>query len=265
MQAHLKDIADPRSEPFTICQRVLNHCHELIYGDLPASGNPYSTLASLGLPGAIRKKIRPNVGPALIGIGLALAGAPAMPVLTHIMGEVAIEQGRMDDRGDDLRSLDNPEAIVRRPTNTSSESAQEDEKDSDGSEPEGESKPRSPVEVSVAVSQDPPTAVHPAIKSRSRRQTIAAQTSPALPLHLKDPRKARLSEDPFGQNDPPTMANASSPSPFQSTPTFSSMRHFRRPNSQNSVDILLQKYDSSAQQYLLRSHFCRSEVCQSTA
>ncbi|EKM55562.1 uncharacterized protein PHACADRAFT_95175 [Phanerochaete carnosa HHB-10118-sp] len=244
MHAHLKDLAVSRydSESFHICQRVLNQCHETIYGDLPASGTPYSSLDLPTLPGFLRKKVKPHIEPALVGMGLILVAAPAMPALTGIMGEVAIEQGRLDDQGEDLRSLDNPDGIVRTKSDRSTTS--QDEKDEDDlTDPEDES--RRSHRGGMAV----------------RRQTIAVQTSPALPLHIRDPRKSRLSEDPFGQNDPPPSVIVPSPSPFQSTPTFSQSRHLRRNgNSITSADILLRKYDPEAQKFLLRTHFCRSEI-----
>ncbi|KAI0690043.1 kinase-like protein [Cytidiella melzeri] len=261
MQAHLKELprSDHTSESFLICQRVLNQCHEMIYGDLPTSGTPYSVLNQSSLPGIIRKKMRPNVSPALVGIGIALAGAPAMPMLTDIMGEVALEQGRIDDQGHDLRSLDNPEGIVRTPSDSTPDVDVED----DTSDPEDTdntavnaigSQPEQTRLSTVRLNGSFQSGAH------SRRQTIGAQTSPALPLHLKDLRKPRLSEDPFGQHDVPSLASPALPSPFQSTPTFSASRHFRRPNSVTSVDILLQKYDLSAQKFLLRSHYCRTEI-----
>ena len=261
MQAHLKDLSVTGygSESFLICQRVLNQCHEMIYADLPASGTPYSTLNTPTLPGSLLKKVRPNVQPALVGIGLALAGAPGMPALTAVMGEVAIEQGRVDDRGDDLRSLENLDGVVR----PHAEPVVEAEKnEGEDSEPDVEAEEGQLVpKVQLTDASPLPS---PVVRTRSqggpqpRRQTIAAQTSPALPLHLRDPRKARLSEDPFGQYDAP--APKPSASPFQSTPTFSGWRHPRRPGSLNSAEILLQKYAPDAQAYLLRSHFCRSEV-----
>lgn len=264
MQAHLKDLAGTRhdSESFHICQRVLNQCHEMIYGDLPASGTPYTSLSLLTLPGFIRKKIKPNVQPALVGIGTILAGVPGMPPLTQIMGEVAIEQGRLDDLGEDLRSLENPDGIVRTASNPGED--RDVDEDEDGSDPESESRPTGTAPA-ITIGKPPMSAARLRGESRkggtrSRSQTIAAQTSPALPLHLKDIRKPRLSEDPFGQNDPLPSAILASPSPFQSTPTISASRHFRKPNSFNQAELLLQKYDSATQQFLLRCHFCRSEV-----
>lgn len=267
MQAHLKDLAVSRygSESFHICQRVLNLCQEMIYGDLPASGTPYSSLNLPTLPGFIRKKVKPNVQPALVGIGMVLAGVPSMPALTDIMGPVAIEQGRLDDQGEDLRSLDNPDGIVRTHSDRSqstNEGKEEDEED-EVSDPE-ETKDGGQDNATPGGGLAPVSAARLGGKSgkggpRSRRQTIAAQTSPALPLHLRDPRKPRLSEDPFGQNDHP-LPSAGLPSPFQSTPTFSASRHIRRGGSLTSADALLQKYDMEAQKFLLRTHFCRSEV-----
>lgn len=265
MQAHLKDLAVSRynSESFHICQRILNQCHEMIYGDLPASGTPYSSFNLPTLPGFIRKKVRPNVQPALVGMGMILAGAPAMPALTDVMGEVAIEQGRLDDQGEDLRSLDNPDGVVR--TKSDRSATTQEEKDEDElTDPEEDGRKATQEYEGAAEGQAPLTAARLRGQPRkggalSRRQTIAAQTSPALPLHLKDPRKSRLSEDPFGQNDLPS-SSTHSPSPFQSTPTFSQSKHIRRGNSLTSADLLLQKYDIEAQKFLLRTHFCRSEI-----
>ncbi|GJE90828.1 kinase-like protein [Phanerochaete sordida] len=266
MQAHLKDLSVSRynSESFHICQRILNQCQEMIYGDLPASGTPYTSLNLPTLPGFIRRKVKPNVQPALVGMGVILAGVPGMPALTDIMGEVAIEQGRLDDLGEDLRSLDNPDGIVRTKSDRSNTS-QEEKDEEDLSDPEDEGRKGRRKSEGPSDVQAPLTAARLGGQSRkgsgvSRRQTIAAQTSPALPLHLKDPRKSRLSEDPFGQNDPPPSTVVSSPSPFKSTPTFSQSRHIRRGNSSSSADLLLHKYDIEAQKFLLRTHFCRSEI-----
>lgn len=265
MQAHLKDLAvSHNSESFHICQRVLNQCQEMIYGDLPASGTPYTSLNLPKLPGFIRKKVKPHAQPALVGMGMMLVGVPAMPSLTEIMGTVAIEQGRLDDQGEDLRSLDNPEGIVRT-TSAHSVTVQEEMDDDDDSDLEDEGKQARQGPFEPASGQAPISAARLGGQprkngGRSRSQTIAIQTSPALPLHLKDPRKSRLSEDPFGQNDPLPSAMVPSPSRFQSTPTFSAARHLRRPNSLTSADTMLQKYDVEAQKFLLRTHFCRSEI-----
>lgn len=269
MQAHLKDLAVSHygSESFLICQRVLNQCHGMIYADLPASGAPYSILNTPTLPGFLRKKVRPNVQPALVGIGLVLAGVPGMPALVDVMGEVAIEQGRVDNRGDDLRSLENLDGVVRPQHDHPSESLDEkDEADVDGDDSDSDEQAQTQLVGSPLEGKAPLSAARvKGLRSRDgqppRRQTIAAQTSPALPLHLRDPRKPRLSDDPFGQYDPPLPAQTASP--FQSTPAFGGWRQSRRGGSQNAAELLLHKYEPAAQQYLLRTHFCRSEVWSS--
>ncbi|KAJ3523791.1 hypothetical protein NM688_g8667 [Phlebia brevispora] len=269
MQAHLKDLAVSHygSESFLICQRVLNQCHEMIYADLPASGAPYATLNMPTLPGYIRKKIKPHVQPALVGMGLMLSGTPGIPALVDLMGEVVIEQGRLDDRGEDLRSLENLDGVVRPQVEHPSDSLDEEKDDADADDSDSEEQlqqPPLPRRAETAFEGRAPLTAARLRSGRrkgdapSRRQTIAAQTSPALPLHLRDPRKPRLSDDPFSQRDPPLPAQTASP--FQSTPTFSPWRHPRRPGSLNLAETLLHKYEPAAQQYLLRTHFCRSEI-----
>ncbi|KAJ8489687.1 hypothetical protein ONZ51_g2772 [Trametes cubensis] len=256
MQAYLKDLAQPRSNPvsFLICQRMLHECHEIIFGDLTGqSSNPYSSLSLPAQLRPFRRKVRPHLEPALVGIGMVWAGAPGMPQLTEIMGPVAIEQGRVDEQGQDIKSIErnDEEGIVRTVSiQSTAESIGDDEDSVDSPDPNIQ-------EHSEAI--DPPRKLTTVAGRTSRRQTIAAQTSPALPLHLRDIRKSRMSEDPFGQDDSPPVQSAASASPFQSTPSFPS-RHPYRPNSLPTADLLLQKYDFSAQMHLLRSHYCSSEV-----
>ena len=263
MQAHLKDVTRPNhtSDSFLICQRVLNQCQEIIYGDLPESGNPYSSsaLGFTSLSSIIRKKLRPNASPALVGMGIVLASVPGMPILAEVVGEVALEQGRIDDQGNDLRSLDVPENIIRTRSNESADK-QEDDGEDDISDSEDAANVSGKVSVAQPNPSPSPSPRFIGSSKAARRQTIAAQTSPALPLHMKAFRKPRLSEDPFGQNDDQFVDSPVLPSPFQSTPTFSAARHFRRPNNLISPETLLQKYDLEAQKYLLRGHYCRSEV-----
>ncbi|RDX56656.1 kinase-like protein [Lentinus brumalis] len=259
MQAYLKDLAQPGANPasFLICQRILHECHEIIFGDLPSV--PYSSLSVPALFRPSRKKVKAHVQPALVGIGMVWAGVPGMPELTQVMGPVAIEQGRLDDEGRDIKSIERfgeDEAMARFiSADSTADSSPDDDADSVGSPALNEE------QISKTGSeQDSPPQPLSVIQGRmSRRQTIAAQTSPALPLHLRDIRKPRLSEDPFGQEDSPPSRSAATASPFQSTPSFAS-RHPYRPNSLPTADLLLQKYDFASQMYLLRGHYCRSEV-----
>ena len=258
MQAYLRDLSQQHADSasFLICQRIIHECHEIIFGDLPSA--PYSSLSLPAQIGPFRRKVRPHVQPALVGIGMVWAGVPGMPDLTQIMGPVAIEQGRVDEQGQDVRSIErqgDDSAIVRTVSIHSVDGA-DDDNDSvmDSPVPEMGRPSRHPSETNP--SSQPVSAVPERL---SRRRTIAAQTSPALPLHLRDVRKARLSEDPFGQEDVPPPTSAASPSPFQSTPSFPS-RHPYRPSSLPTADLLLQKYDFASQMHLLRGHYCRSEV-----
>ncbi|KAI0780822.1 kinase-like protein [Trametes elegans] len=256
MQAYLKDLSEPRSNPasFLICQRILHECHEIIFSDL--AGHAVAPYSSLSLPAQLRpfrRKVRPHLEPAVVGIGMVLAGAPGMPQLTDIMGPVAIEQGRVDEQGQDIKSIErnDDDGLVRTVSiqSTADSTGEEDSVDSPDPNTEG------PLENLPESSSAPRGLTGKA----SRRQTIAAQTSPALPLHLRDIRKSRISQDPFGQEDIPSAPATTVASPFQSTPAFPS-RHPYRPNSLPTADLLLQKYDFASQMQLLRAHYCSSEV-----
>ncbi len=249
MQATLRDLSATQhdSQSFMICQRILLRCHEIIFGDLPppATG-PYSSISLPFQSRFSRKKIKVHTQPVLVGIGLVLAGTPVLPRLTEIMGQVAIEQGRIDDDGTDQRSIDRHDddsaPSISPSISTTSVAAEEDDQDEvDVEEPDYSS----PDQLS-----DNPRA------KLSRRRTIgASQTAPTLPLHLKSLRKSRLSIDPLGQFDSEQIV-----SPYQSTPSVSTSRPPLRSASTNIADALLETYDIAAQSHLLRSHYCRSEV-----
>lgn len=262
MQAALQDLAPTKhnTQSFVICQRVLHKCHEIIFGDLPPPATlPY---AFLDLPFQFRftrKKVRTNAEPALVGIGMVLAGVPAMPQLTRIMGEVAIEQGRAHYGGHEMPRLANQDEddVARGVVNTSStDASEEDDLDLEDEESLEESAPTTRPKLQhtrTATDADDLNQQISRTGSLSRRKTIgAARTSPALPLHMRAPRKPRLSDDPLGQNDPPPLGNAASSSP--------SISSAPKQMSWNGTDFLLQKYDLHAQSHLLRSYYCRSEV-----
>lgn len=250
MQAALKDLSLSHhdSQPFLTCQRVLHNCHEIIFGDLPPqTASPYVTLNLPFRSRYARRKIRHNAEPVIVGIGVLLAGVPVMPQLTTIMGEVAIEQGRVDDESKEFRSVESQDDQLatgqRSDSSSQSEDAQDeqdDEKTSDDGSPSV-----------VLVSQGQAT-----WRPMKRRSTIgAAQTVPALPLHLQNIRRSRASEDPLGQLD-----SEQAPTPFQSSPSITSSRPPPPPNLANLSESLLGQYDAPSQSELLRGHYCRSEV-----
>ena len=245
MQASLKDLsADPTSPSFHVCQRVLTQCHEIIFGGLPTPpSSPYATLQIPFQSRFGRKKIRPLVQPALVGLAMVLAGAPGLPPLTSIMGQVAIEQGRVAEEGSVISGLEHELGQVAA---TISNTTSDGDDDDDDMQPPVDS----PQEEEPVPNAD--------VVKLLRRTTVGpSQTTPALPAHLV--AKPRLSYDPFGQEDPqPTN------SPSHSTPSLLPTRKHRS-NAPNQAETLLQRYDQQSQMHLLRSHFCRSEVRSITA
>lgn len=247
MQASLKDLStNPTSQSFQVCQRVLTQCHEIIFGNLPTPSSPYATLQIPFQSRFARRKIKPLVEPAFVGLAMVLAGAPGVPQLTPTLGRVAVEQGRAATDGPEISGLEHEisrEPVVLSSTiddNDDGNSDDEDDDDGDGRPP-----PDSPQE------DEPP--FDASVANLSRRTTIGpSQTAPALRVHVV--AKPRLSYDPFGQEDPqPTN------SPSHSTPSFLPTRK-HHPNAPSKGETLLQRYDRESQIHLLRSHFCRSEV-----
>ncbi|KII88487.1 hypothetical protein PLICRDRAFT_161633 [Plicaturopsis crispa FD-325 SS-3] len=259
MQAALRDLAHAPhdSESFAICQRTLHCCHELIFGDLPPpTPTPYPSLSIPFHPRILRKKVKTQVEPALVGLGLILAGVPGMPKLTEVMGEVAIEQGRIDDDGHEFKSVEERDDENVRGTNlTETPRVSEDELQPDNTESPTEESP--PSRALQMFPHSELVEVKPGLMAR-RGAIGAAQTSPALPLHLRNIRRPRLSEDPLGQLDSePTIITT----PFSSSPSIStSSRQPQRTGTYDAAAELLQRYDVQSQIDLLRSHYCRSEV-----
>jgi phosphatidylinositol 4-kinase B len=258
MQASLKDLSLARtdSQSFVICQRVLHKCHEIIFGDvLPPSIAPYAALSLPSQSRYPRTKVKHNVEPSLVGIGIVLAGAPAMPLLTKTLGHIPIEQGRAEE---DLyiRSVEAPDdetAAGGRSTQAFQINDDDDEGDVDVDDnPDSDDTP-----PTASIPHDTETITRPGVLTR-RRTVGAAQTVPALPLHLRTIRRSRASEDPLGQLDTDHVAI-----PYLSSPSISSARPAPRSAAVNLADVLLERYDNESQLQLLRSHYCRSEVCVS--
>ncbi|KAG9318503.1 kinase-like protein [Chiua virens] len=252
MQASLQDLsATPTSPSFLVCQRTLHICHENIFAELPPPPSaPYSGLSPSCYSPFSRRKVKPRVEPALVGIGIVLAGVPVMPALTEVMGEVALQQGRSDDDGVNLRSVETDDDLARSiPANADScedDDAQSDEK------PDNEATGGDKEMAFANETENTPTSSMP----DRRRTIIAAQTSPAL-VHLRNLHRSRLSEDPLGQRDPPPGRVSS---PYQSSPSISSPPFPSKQSVVASADALLQKYDIQSQCHLLRSQYCRSEI-----
>ncbi|KAG6909700.1 hypothetical protein DXG01_015901 [Tephrocybe rancida] len=253
MQAALQDVSirGHHTQSFAICQRVLHMCHEIIFGDLPApTPSPYGGLTLPLQSRFARRKVKHNTEPAVAGIGLVLAGAPGMPRLTEIMGEVAVEQGRAEENTHDFKSVESQEddiALGLGPSQTYHRRAAVNEDGDDDDGPESDD-----THVSQTVKLDDA----PTPGAFSRRRTVGpAQTVPALPFHLRNIRRSRASEDPLGQYDGDSVTV-----PYLSTPSISSSRPIPRSATMNRADALLEAYNPESQSQLLRSHYCRSEV-----
>lgn len=253
MQAAIQDFSTQReSQSFIICQRVLQKCHEIIFGDqLLQSSSPYSTF---NLPAYKRRqKIKHHAEPVFVGLGLLLAGVPAMPSLTQVLGEVALEQGRADDPDGNSRpeftSDDAPAGIVP------SHSYTDDDADLLES-PDTVNTNVIPNTYDHPFKLEDPTSLPEGVKPGllARRRTFGAQTLPALPLHLQNLRRHRMSEDPLGQQDAEDRVP-----PCQSSPSLASARTPRTAVN-NPADVLLEKYTPQARSQLLRGHYLLSEA-----
>lgn len=261
MQATLNDLSQiqhrrgtSKSESFAICQRVIHKCHDIIYGDPPEpSTGPYSGLQAKPRSRFGRKRVKPYAIPALVGMGTMLAGAPGMPALTPISGQVAIEQGRKEEEHQLSGVVREIEEGETRGSFSRSDSPVEDDDDAGYDS--------SASRRSITASKPPKK---PAIftQSTSSVQTVTAQaarTSPSLATHAP-----RLSDDPFGQNDPPTPPSTrQSLPPVQSTPSIGLRPGLTRAGSLSynmHQEALLKQYDTFGQSQLLRSHYCRGEV-----
>ena len=254
MQASLQDLSSsPTSPSFQVCQRTLNKCHEIIFGDLPtpASG-PYAGLDLQFQARFSRRKVKTHAEPALIGLGLVLAGTPAMPKLTEIMGEVALQQGRAEEEGSDMKNFD---AGDNDATPGSRKTIRNDSGDDDDNTSEGHNDNDHTTSSHAHPPNDVPVSEKQTVVKR-RRTIIAAQTSPALG-HLQNVHRSRLSEDPLDQLDSSPPARVASP--YQSSPSIPT-QHPLRQSTHNFGDSLLRRYDLDSQAHLLRSQYFRSEV-----
>lgn len=255
MQASVHDFSrSPDSKSFQICQRTLSRCHEIIFDEpSPSSAVPYSGFSIPFKSRFTRKKIKPRMEPALIGMGLILAGTPSIPGLVEFMVEAVLEQGR----GCNFTSVDTEEDLISDVASTSASNSTSDPVTDDDNITDKKEKVEKVDEAERILPSIVDSDLRRAGSLREGRRTVAgACTSTAL-MHSHNTHKSRLSDNPLGQltRSPPM----SPPSPCQSTPSIpSSFSPFR--HSTSAADVLLQRYDLESQSDLLRSHYCQSEV-----
>jgi phosphatidylinositol 4-kinase B len=213
----------------------------------------YPGLSWPSLPQFLRKKVKPRPYPALIGMSMVLASSPGLPALFKVMGEVAIEQGRIDRRGSDVKSLERHEDDLAqgRALPSCEAPVEADEVDSPSEDVEDAQVPDhlpAPLEG---------TKVESGVAGKRRRDEMmrAVRTSPSLSLRKED-QLPRFSDDPLGQLDPVP------PAVTQSVPSLPSINQAHQRSASSVSESLLNRYDFGSQIHLLRSHFCRSEVCK---
>lgn len=173
-----------------------------------------------------------------------------MPKLTEIMGEVALQQGRAEG---DIIEVKGVSTSEEPPSNAPAPSPDAAEDDDNTSDEKVEDDGIICFEEASRVISVP----QPCRSPLGRRRTIVgARTSPAL-TQVHNLHRSHLSEDPLGQLDP--SHPAPTPNPYQSLPSIPSSH---LPLRQNILpaDTLLQRYDLQSQSYLLRSHYCQSEI-----
>ncbi|KAF8710889.1 PI3 PI4-kinase family, partial [Rhizoctonia solani] len=264
MQATLNDLSQSqsrrgttKSESFAICQRVIHKCHDIVYGDPPEpAGGPYSSLPVHPRSRFGHKRVKPHAMPALVGMGTMLAGAPGMPALTPVSGQVAIEQGRREEPhqlSGVVRDLQD-EGRVSTSSRTGSVVDEDEDTgyDSPAPGPSGPTPKPTPKPSKLSIFTH----------STSSIQTVAAQAARTTPSLTTRP--PRMSDDPFGQLDPPTPPSKQSTlPPVHSTPSIGLRPGLNRATSLNHYahqESLLNQYDPFTQSQLLRGHYCRGEV-----
>lgn len=251
MQASLRDFSNANHNPESrlICQRTLLMCHELIFGEIPPpSTSAYPGLSFPRFPQFSRKKVKPRLYPALLGMSVMLASSPGLPALSRVMGEVAVEQGRLDQHGEDVKSLERYEddLVPGRTMSSYERPVEGDEVDS--------------PEEDEEVPEDSPASANfenNIAGKQHREMNRAVRTSPNLALLRKEERPPRFSDDPLGQMDPTTP-----PAMTQSVPSLSSIKQTHQSSLSDASEVLLNRYDFGSQIHLLRYHFYRSEVCE---
>ena len=324
MQAALRDLTPARAtnpRPFLICQRILHRCHEIIFGDPPEpSRSPYrslphsppnsaaalhasNTMHSLRMTppnamlsssngeGCTRRPIRVNshIPPALVGMGVVMAGASGMPGLKDLAGQWAVIQGRRA-RDEDRESRARVEvdrtggAAVVHSQSMGGRKASNESKDSGGSDedeiltttnkhqtPPSTAPARTPSFNISHASSTTPNLTSPQVFGPEFSPHLYSSTSPS-----SSPRQK--GDDPFSQDppsSPPVPSRTSTPPPqptrhpFYSVPEFSTsqgghhtsaLRRLHPTDRPPPADALLATYSPEAQRQLLRGHYCRSQI-----
>lgn len=236
----------------------MQRCHELIFSDASElSTGPYSSMKMKSRAQQNRKRVRSHLEPALVGIGCIL-GARGRPDIASVVGEIAVEQGRIPLNNDGLRSIERGEnggpmfgrTISDEPT--SETDTPNDEHESDRAENLSNHLPTASLDVELVKDK---ALLKSILKARRGSGDSKSAVLASLP-ELLNVRRSEASEDPLGQRD--SLWNARSPS--QSSPIVSNGGRVSALGSGNVLDDFLQDYPPDIQRSLLQSHYCRTEV-----
>lgn len=247
-QASLNDLALRRdTQSFGICSRVLQAVTHIIFSDPSTQRRSGSQTL---LPIIPRRKVKPNVQPALVGLGTILASCPGLPMLAQVVGDAAVEQGRYadprilntgpmnsEDAGISQNSFKDEAPSRLDAASELSDDELTDQEQSDA-EQDVEAYGRSLIAArDAAVKSGLTPLIEPPSPSVARRNTIGPSASPR---HLDKPER------------PNTHRRSSSSRPTPSPPSLS-----HRP----SLDIMaFHSQTTEYQSRLLRSHYLHSEV-----
>ena len=191
-----------------------------------------------------------------------------MPSLCGSFGQVAIEQGRVEDSSADSRALIGladagaPAGIGPASLDASVEEV-DDEDILDEPEMQAEAAQK-PSMSSLFFAIIPPEHNSDSSASRAvippRRMTAdAAKTLPSLTSSevAVPSRRTNSADDPFSQSD----ARGTAMAPYQSSPTVLPSKRTSSLGNDVLSDVVLTQYDHATQERLLQSHYCQSEVC----
>lgn len=228
-------------------------------------------------------RVNEHVPPAMVGIGVMLAGA-AMPGLQGIAGQWAVIQGRKPrtDEGESRARVEVDKqggaSVVHTEKLPRSRKPREDSSDEDEEDVKRRNRkqrgsfPNAAHANTSSFNLSNPSATAPNLSSPIPSQIAS---TPYLGSDSPIPSPRQKGEDPFGQTSSPSGSRPSTPprqsvhQPFYSVPDFSTsqgnqhssaLRRLHPTDRPPPAEALLATYSPEAQRQLLRSHYCRSQI-----
>ncbi|PVF98922.1 kinase-like protein [Serendipita vermifera] len=251
-QASLNDLALKRNtESFAVCSRVLQAVTYIIFAE-PSSQTDGRNRRLL--PIIPRKKIKPHLGPALVGLGTVWASCPALPIVSEVIGDIAVEQGRYID----FKSVTSGPSAVEEAT-VPMQSTSEKENDTQTDDPwDGDSEDEIEESGEDEMGQDVEAYGRALIAARAS----VGKLGQSLLIEPPSPSLVRRNTVNLTENEKdasqrkrrtPTHRRTATSRPTVSTSSLD--------NAEFRIDTSSQPLFSNAyQSRLLRSHYLHSEV-----